>query len=210
VYGALLNFAGDLETFAPRMQSAPYLAPPRAPILYLKPRNTWIGAADAVPLPSFASAVAVGATVGVVIRHPCTRIGAGGAARVIAGLCVINDLCLPHAEIFRPAIRERCRDGFCPMGPCIALADAGALSAEREMRTYVDGRLQAKWSTGRCVRSIARLLADVTEFMTLQAGDVLMLGTPRDMPLARAGERVAVEVDGIGRIENPVVAETAA
>ena len=125
-------------------------------------------------------------------------------------LCVINDLTLPHAEVFRPAIKERCRDGFCPIGPGIELADRKRLATDHVMRTYIDGELRAEWSTQQCVRSIARLLADVTDFMALHTGDILMIGTPRDMPLARAGERVAVEIDGIGRIENPIVAEEAA
>lgn len=210
VCGALLNYAGDLETLAPRMRSAPYLAPPRAPVLYLKPRNTWIGPGDAVLLPSSAAGVCAGATLGVVIGQPCVRVPERDAAEFVAGLCVINDLTLPHAEVFRPAIKERCRDGFCPIGPCVEVADRKGLGAAHVMRTYIDGELRAEWSTRQCVRSIARLLADVTDFMTLHAGDILMIGTPRDMPLARAGERVAVEVDGIGRIENPIVAEEAA
>jgi 5-oxopent-3-ene-1,2,5-tricarboxylate decarboxylase/2-hydroxyhepta-2,4-diene-1,7-dioate isomerase len=210
VCGALLNYAEDLEALAPRMRSPPYLAPPRAPVLYLKPRNTWIGAGEAVALPSSAAGVAVGATLGLVIGRPCVRIRAEDAAEFVAGLCVINDLTLPHAEVFRPAIKERCRDGFCPIGPRVEPANRNALAADHVMRTYIEGELRAEWSTRQCVRSMARLLADVTEFMTLQPGDVLMIGTPRDMPLARAGERVAVEIDGIGRIENPIVAEEAA
>ena len=204
VYGALLNYRADLEALGPRMQTAPYLAPPRAPVLYLKPRNTWIGDGGAVPLPASASAVHVGATIALVIGLPCVRIREADAARYVAALTVINDLCLPHSEVFRPAIRERCRDGFCAVGPRIADA---AFAQEHVMRTYIDGKLQGEWSTRDLVRPMARLLADVSEFMTLHPGDVLMAGTPRTMPLAHVGARVAVEIDGIGRIENRIVSE---
>jgi 5-oxopent-3-ene-1,2,5-tricarboxylate decarboxylase/2-hydroxyhepta-2,4-diene-1,7-dioate isomerase len=203
VYGALLNYRADLEAFGARMHAAPYLAPPRAPVLYLKPRNTWIGDGEAIPLPAGAPAVQVGATLALVIGLPCARIRAADAARYVAALAVINDLCLPHAEVFRPAIKERCRDAFCAVGP---RSSPAAFAGEHVMRTYIDGKLQGEWSTHDLVRPMARLLADVSEFMTLHPGDVLMAGTPRAMPLARVGAQVAVEIAGVGRIENRLVA----
>jgi 5-oxopent-3-ene-1,2,5-tricarboxylate decarboxylase/2-hydroxyhepta-2,4-diene-1,7-dioate isomerase len=204
VYGALLNYRADLEALGARMHAAPYLAPPRAPVLYLKPRNTWIGDGEAIPLPAGAPAVQVGATLALVIGLPCVRIRAADAARHVAALTVINDLCLPHAEVFRPAIKERCRDALCAVGP---RSSPATLAGEHVMRTFIDGKLQGEWSTHDLVRPMARLLEDVSEFMTLHPGDVLMAGTPLGMPLARVGQRVAVEIDGIGRIENPIVSE---
>jgi 5-oxopent-3-ene-1,2,5-tricarboxylate decarboxylase/2-hydroxyhepta-2,4-diene-1,7-dioate isomerase len=205
VYGTLLNYRTDLESLGARLDAPPYLAPPSAPILYLKPRNTWIGTGDTVPLPSHAPAVHVGATLGLVIGRTCVRIRESDAADCVAALTVVNDLCLPHAEVFRPAIKERCRDGFCPVGPRTVVAAGAAFATEWVMRTYIDGKLQGEWSTRDLVRPMARLLADVSEFMTLRPGDVLLAGTPRDMPLARSCNRVAVEVDGVGRVENSVV-----
>ena len=57
---------------------------------------------------------------------------------------------------------------------------------------------------------MAQLIADVSDFMTLAAGDVLMLGVAAGAPRARAGQRVRIEIDGIGTLENPLVAEGAA
>ena len=59
-------------------------------------------------------------------------------------------------------------------------------------------------------RGAARLLAEVTEFMTLEAGDLLLVGVPEGAPRVRAGDRVAIEIDGLGRLENPVEREGAA
>jgi 5-oxopent-3-ene-1,2,5-tricarboxylate decarboxylase/2-hydroxyhepta-2,4-diene-1,7-dioate isomerase len=75
------------------------------------------------------------------------------------------------------------------------------------IRTYVDGALVQTASTSQLVRPTARLLADVTEFMTLGPGDILALGAAAPAPRARAGQTVAIEIDGIGRIENQLVAE---
>jgi len=206
VYGALLNYRADLEALGPRMQAAPYNAPPRAPILYIKPRNTWIGDADPIPLPPGANALQVGATLGLVLGRPCIRATEETVLDSVAALTVVNDACLPHDDVFRPAIKERCRDGFCPIGlPISRRVDAAALDG-MVMLTYIDGAVRAEWKMADLVRSAARLLADVSEFMTLHAGDVLLIGSPRSAPLATPGQCVAVEVTGIGRLENPVVA----
>jgi 5-oxopent-3-ene-1,2,5-tricarboxylate decarboxylase/2-hydroxyhepta-2,4-diene-1,7-dioate isomerase len=208
VCGALLNFRADLEALGERMNGPPYLAPPRAPVLYLKPRNTWRGAGDDIPLPSSAAEVLVGATLGLVIGRSASRVSENEAARHVRALCVVNDVSLAHADVFRPAIKERCRDGFCPLGPSVAVT-AADLATFRPLRTFVNGRLAAEWNTTQCVRSPAQLLADVSAFMTLSAGDILLVGTPRTMPSARLADRVTVEIEGIGQLENRVVAERA-
>lgn len=207
VYGTLLNYRADLAAFAARLQGPPYLAPPKAPILYIKPRNTWIANGAEISLPVRAAAVQVGATLAVIIGRPCVRIRADQALLHVAAVTVINDLCLPHAEIFRPAIKERCRDGFCAIGPAIEAVDGAEPFAEHALCTYINGELRGEWSTRDLVRSLPRLMADVSEFMTLHPGDVLMVGVPRDAPLARRGDRVAVEVTGVGRIENSLIDE---
>ena len=72
---------------------------------------------------------------------------------------------------------------------------------------FVDGRLVHSADTGQRIRPLARLLADVTDFMTLSTGDVLMLGCSAGAPTARAGSAVAIEIDGLGRLEHTLVAE---
>ena len=206
VCGALLNFRADLEALGERMNGPPYLAPPRAPVLYLKPRNTWSGAGEEIPLPSSAASVLVGATLGLVIGRMASRVSEHAAAAYVHALCVANDVCLAHADIFRPAIKERCRDGFCPLGAAV-LVSASDLAAPRRLRTFVNGRPAAEWNTAQCVRSPTQLLADVSEFMTLNPGDILLVGTPRAMPAARPGDHVAVELEGVGELRSRVVTE---
>ena len=87
-----------------------------------------------------------------------------------------------------------------------AIADPDALG----VRVQVDGELRQSTSTAGMIRPVARLIADVTEFMTLAPGDVLLLGVAAGAPRARAGQRVAIEIDGLGRLENHLVAEGSA
>jgi 5-oxopent-3-ene-1,2,5-tricarboxylate decarboxylase / 2-hydroxyhepta-2,4-diene-1,7-dioate isomerase len=74
----------------------------------------------------------------------------------------------------------------------------------------VNGKLALENNTANLIRPISQLIADISAFMTLAAGDVLLVGLPENLPLARVGDRVAVEIDGIGRLENPLVAEVPA
>jgi 5-oxopent-3-ene-1,2,5-tricarboxylate decarboxylase/2-hydroxyhepta-2,4-diene-1,7-dioate isomerase len=75
------------------------------------------------------------------------------------------------------------------------------------LRVLVNGELRAENTTANMVRSVAKLIADVSEFVTLSAGDVLHAGAPENAPRVVAGDRVRIEFEGIGALENRVVAE---
>jgi 5-oxopent-3-ene-1,2,5-tricarboxylate decarboxylase/2-hydroxyhepta-2,4-diene-1,7-dioate isomerase len=124
----------------------------------------------------------------------------------VAGYTIVDDVSVPHESFYRPSIRFKCRDGFCPVGPWLIARDAVANPGALGVRVFVDGELRQRNSTANLIRPLARLLAEVTEFMTLRAGDLLMVGVPEGAPRARAGQRVAIEIDGVGRLENPLVA----
>jgi len=208
VVGALLNFRGAWEAMEPAMHREPHFKPPQHVVLYLKPANTWRASGDAIVLPEGVEEVEVGATVGVVIGAPASRVAESDALRYVAGYVAVNDVTVPHTAVLRPPIKQKCRDSFCPMGAMVEAAcvpDPDAL----EIRAYVNGELKATNSTANLVRPLARLIADVTDFMTLATGDVLLVGVPENVPRARAGDRVAVEIEGVGRVENVVRAEGA-
>jgi len=220
VYGAVLNFHADLAGMAGQLTQPPYAAPPRAPVLYIKPANTWIADGGTVALPAAGAAAAggadrvqVAATIGLVIGSVASRVTEADALRHVRALRIVNDMTLPHDSVYRPAIRQRCRDGFCPIGPeTVPTGGAGGISALLagcRPRTLVDGVLRHEWAMADLVRGPARLLADVSEFMTLWPGDVLLLGTPRAAPLAGAGQRVRVEVAGLGSVESTLIADAA-
>jgi 5-oxopent-3-ene-1,2,5-tricarboxylate decarboxylase/2-hydroxyhepta-2,4-diene-1,7-dioate isomerase len=143
-------------------------------------------------------------TLAAVMGRRAAKVTEREALEYVAGYTIANDVSVPHSSYFRPPVREKCRDGFCPIGPHVAgLADPGDV----EIRMFVNGELRAANTTANLVRPLARLIADVTEFMTLQEGDLLLAGEPENAPLAGVGDRVRVEIDGIGALENPVQAE---
>ena len=207
VYGAALNYHSTLESLGGALSSKPYWAPPMAPVLYIKPPNTWIRDGDPIPLPADIAAVQAGVTLAAVIGRDMFRIKPESALSHVEGFTVVNDVTVPHSDYFRPEIQNRCRDGFCPIGSqLVGPREIKALDA-LELRVWVNAQLVCLESTRGLVRSVATLLSDVSELFTLAAGDIVLIGSAPSAPLVRAGDRVAVEIEGLARVENPVVAE---
>jgi 5-oxopent-3-ene-1,2,5-tricarboxylate decarboxylase / 2-hydroxyhepta-2,4-diene-1,7-dioate isomerase len=207
VYGTLLNDPASLAALGDAVNAPPYKAPPRAPVLYLKPRNTLAPNGAAVAVSADAGRMEIGASLGIVIGRSACSVAADQALDFVAGWVLVADLCVPHGSFYRPNVRLRARDGSCLLGrgvPRDALADVEAL----KIRVTVGDSPAHVARTAGMTRPVARLLQDVTEFMTLHAGDVLMLGVAAGAPEGRAGESFSIECDGLGRLHGCLVAET--
>jgi 5-oxopent-3-ene-1,2,5-tricarboxylate decarboxylase/2-hydroxyhepta-2,4-diene-1,7-dioate isomerase len=207
VYGALLNHHDALATLGDQVHAAPYKAPPKAPILYIKPRNTWVGHGAAVVVPTDAPELEMGATLGIVIGRPACKVSIADALNYVEGYTIVNDISVPHESYYRPSMRFKCRDTFCPVGPGVVRRDAVANPDDLQISVALDGTVLHRSSTAGLIRSVAQLLADVTDFMTLHPGDILSVGVAAGSPRARAGQRVTVSIDGIGQLENTLIAE---
>lgn len=211
VYSALLNDPRQVAVLGDAVHQPPYKAPPAHPVLAVRPSNTLSGEGAAIGVPAGAAAVRTGPGLGLVIGRTACRVPVASALDWIAGYLVANDLSLPMPGVgshYRPAVRQMARDGFCPLGsalPAGAVADPDALA----ISLALDGAVVWQGHSGGRVRGVAQLLADVTDFMTLQPGDVLLLGIPADAPLAAPGQTMAVHIAGIGSLHNTLVAEAA-
>ncbi|HEY6511473.1 MAG TPA: fumarylacetoacetate hydrolase family protein [Burkholderiaceae bacterium] len=205
VYGVLLNHAPALAALGGQVNEAPYKAPPKAPVLYVKPRNTLAAAGSSTVVPAGVEALQIGANLGIVIGRPACRVAERDALSFVAGYVIVDDLSVPHESYYRPSVRFKALDGSCVIGTPVArvaVADPDALA----VRVFVDGELAQRADTGERIRPVARLLADITDFMTLSPGDIVLLGTAATAPTARAGQRIAVEIDGLGRVEHALAA----
>lgn len=204
VYGTLLNYKGALAALGDSVNESPYKEPPKAPILYIKPVNTISGYGAEIPLPTGIEHLEVGATIGIVIGKTATHVSVDRAKEFISGYTVVNDMTVPHQSVFRPAVQYRARDGFCPIGPWI-LEEKAVSPDNLGVRVYVNDELVQENTTSNLIRSVSQLLSEVTEFMTLFAGDVLLVGVPENPPLVKAGDNIRIEIDQIGYLENVVV-----
>jgi 5-oxopent-3-ene-1,2,5-tricarboxylate decarboxylase/2-hydroxyhepta-2,4-diene-1,7-dioate isomerase len=203
VYGALMNHRSALEAVGDAANLPPYDAPPRAPVLCIKPRNTLALSGDVVRIPVGTPEVEVGACVGVVIGRTACRVSESQALDYAAGYLIVADVSIPHVNYHRPSVRFKAQDGFCPLGPAVTARAAVANPDDLIMHTYVDGALVQTASTAGLIRPTARLLADVTEFMTLAPGDVLTLGAAGSAPRVRPGQTVTIRITGLGSLEIP-------
>ena len=206
VYGSLLNHRSALAALGPAANEPPYKAPPIAPVLYIKPRNTLALSGDIVRIPLGTLELEVGACLGLVIGRTACRVSEAQALAHVAGYLIVADVSIPHDSYHRPSIRYKARDGYCPLGPAVSKPAAVGSPDALTLRTYIDGALLQTATTSDLIRSAARLLADVTEFMTLSPGDVLALGAAAPAPRVRSGQSVAIEIDGLGRLSNPYLA----
>ncbi|MBJ9619457.1 fumarylacetoacetate hydrolase family protein [Burkholderia multivorans] len=209
VYGALLNERAALAALGDAVHAAPYGRPPQAPVLYIKPANTHAPDGAAVVVPAGVEALEIGASVAVVFARRATRVPAARALDYVHGFTLASDVSVPHPDYYRPAVRFKCRDGFCPLGPAIApvsaLADVDAIA----LSVRIDGEVVARTSTATLIRPVRELIADISAFMSFDAGDVLLLGVAGGAPHARAGSTVEIAADGIGTLRHTLVAEEA-
>lgn len=199
VYGAALNFQSTLNALGGAL--------PKAPVLYIKPANTWLGNTDPIPLPAGIAAVQAGVTLAALIGRDMYRVAPAAALSYVEGFTVVNDVTVPHSDYFRPVIQNRCRDGFCPIGSELVGPKQIPALESLELRAWVNGQLVCVESMRGLVRPVATLLADVSALFTLAAGDIVLIGAAPGAPLVRAGDRVAVGIEGITRMENPVIAQ---
>jgi 5-oxopent-3-ene-1,2,5-tricarboxylate decarboxylase/2-hydroxyhepta-2,4-diene-1,7-dioate isomerase len=180
---------------------------PSVPSYFLKPPSSVSAHRAPVARPTGCRFLNYEGEIAVVIGERCLGTSLPDALRYVGGYTVANDW---GVHDFRHAdrgsmLRVKGQDGFCPLGP--ALVDAEDVDPEDlTIRTYRNGEVVQEGHTGRdLLFSFAYQIADLSRLITLEPGDVLLTGTPANSRPVEPGDVVAVEVDGIGRLENTVV-----
>ena len=197
VYGTLLNFRREWDLWSPRMTQDPHKAAPQALVLYVKTANTFSPAGQDLLLQDGVTEVDIAATLGLVI----------GIDGQVTGAALLNDWSVPHASYYRPPVKFRCRDGFLALPQQVSV---GQLSdwAALQIAVRRNGDVVQTVDLRELVRGLPALLADVGEFMTLQPGDVLMVGNDcladGTRPRARAGDRVELSAPGFASVVSTV------
>lgn len=179
---------------------------PQAPSYFLKPPSSLSAHLAPVVRPAGCRFLNYEGEVAVVIGTRCHGVSLDKALDHVRGYTVANDW---GVHDFRHAdrgsmLRVKGQDGFCPLGP--VLVDAADVDPEDlTLRTFVNGDEVQHGHTGRDLMfSFAYQIADLARLITLEPGDVLLTGTPANSRPVEPGDVVAVEVEGIGRLENTV------
>ena len=184
--------------------------PPREPVVFLKPNTSVIGPDAPIVLPAWSEEVHYEAELAVVIKTLAKDVPVEHADDVILGYTVANDVSARDRQRAEPQwVRAKAFDTSCPLGPWIEVPEPGReplfSPGDAVVRARVDGRLVQEGCTADMIRSIPELVAYVSTIFTLLPGDVILTGTPAGVGEIRAGQRVEVEVEGIGSFSNPVV-----
>lgn len=205
VIGCALNLESQLARFDGVFRAQPYVEPPRTPVLFIKPENTINAHRGPVPLPPGAAVIQPGAALGIVFGRRASRVTAADAMKFVKGYTLVNDFSLPEDSFFRPPVVTKCFDGAGALGPY--RVDAARIPAPEklELRTFVNGALRQRTALAGLAWSIPALIESVTGFMTLNDDDILFTGLPDTRVDAGAGDEVAVEADGLGRLVNRII-----
>lgn len=190
-------------------------APPY-PIIFAKFANSIIGPGEPIVIPAAVSKPDFEAELAVVIGRRGRNIPVAGALDYVAGYMPLNDVSARDWQnrTGQWVIGKTC-DTFCPIGPALVTADEIPDPQTLHMRLVLGGEVLQNGYTGDMIFSVAHLIADMSQVMTLEPGDVIATGTPPGIGAARIpprwlrpGDVVRVEIDGLGVLENPVVAES--
>ncbi len=176
---------------------------PASPLVFLTPNTAVVGPDDPIVLPSFSEEVHYEGELAVVIGRICKEVPRERVAEVVLGYTCANDVTARDAQRGDGQwARAKGFDTSCPLGPWI-VTDLDA--TDLAVRTRLDGRTVQDGRTSDMVFDVPDLVAHVSSAFTLLPGDVILTGTPAGVGEVRHGQRVEVEVEGIGVLANPVV-----
>lgn len=174
--------------------------------VFLKAPTSVIGPGDRVRLPYRDMRTDQEGELAVVIGRTASRVPAERALDHVFGYSALLDITVRSGE---DRSTRKSFDTFTPLGPWVTTADEVGDPQDLRLRCWVDGELRQDTSTAAMVFGVAELIAYASHVMTLEPGDVIATGTPAGVGAIAAGQRVAVEISKVGRLEVDVTDEGA-
>ncbi len=182
---------------------------PQEPILFMKAPNTWIGPYDDVEIPKDSQKTDWEVELGVVIGKEARYVPSTEAAlQHVAGYCISNDVSERAFQVERGGqwTKGKSCDTFSPLGPWLVTPDEIADVASLHMSLRVNGELRQNGSTSKMIFGVAHLIWYISQFMTLEPGDLISTGTPPGVGMGmkppqflKVGDVMELEIDGLGK-----------
>ena len=203
VIGLALNYADHATELDFKNQ-------PDHPIVFIKNPTSLVGHRHPIIRPAGVEYMHYEGELGVVIGRPARRVSRADAMGYVGGYTVCNDFTVRDfvENFYRPPVKAKGFDTFGPIGPWVVDAADVENPDALTVRTWVNGELRQDGNTRDLLFDVPTLIEYLSAFMTLPEGTIISTGTPRGISNVVPGDVVVVEVDGVGRLENPVVAET--
>ena len=202
-----LNYADHLKELSKELT----VTTKDEPLVFFKSASSVVGHRGHTRRPADAKFMHYECELAVVIGCTARGVTRADALAHVAGYTVCNDYAVRDylENWYRPNLRVKNRDGGTVLGPWFVDAadvpDPQALT----LRTLVNGEVRQQGHTGNMVNDVAALIEYLSAFMTLQAGDVILTGTPEGVSNVMPGDEVICEIDGIGRLVNTLVGDDA-
>src|SRR5690606_17429290 len=179
---------------------------PAEPLIFLKAPSALIADGDDIVIPSWAGRVDYEGEIALVIGERASRVSPDDAWRHVAGFLALNDVTARDLQrTDNQWSRAKGFDTFCPVGDVVPVGDVRL--EDLAVTTRVNGEVRQEGAVSDLVFSIPVILAHITRAMTLEPGDIVATGTPDGVGPLQPGDRVEIEVAGVGTVSNPVVAD---
>jgi 2-keto-4-pentenoate hydratase/2-oxohepta-3-ene-1,7-dioic acid hydratase in catechol pathway len=190
---------------------------PEVPVIFAKFPNALAASGESVPLPTVANQYDYEVELVAVIGRRTRNVSEERALDHVYGYCVGNDLSARDLQ-FRTSqwLLGKILDKFLPLGPWLVTAEEVGDPQALRLRTWVNGELRQDSNTADMIFSVAQLVSFTSRVLTLEAGDVIVTGTPEGVILGRpeaervwlkAGDEISLEIDNLGCLTNRLVAD---
>jgi 2-keto-4-pentenoate hydratase/2-oxohepta-3-ene-1,7-dioic acid hydratase in catechol pathway len=185
-------------------------APPE-PIVFEKASSSIIGPGEPVVIKPWLGRVDHEIELAVIIGQRGSDIHVSEATEYVAGYTILNDVTARDIQAkdigdSNPWWRSKSVDTFCPLGPWVVLAEDIGAPVELDMELRVNGEVRQKANTRDMVFNIPALIAFISQFVTLEPGDIISTGTPSGISPIKPGDEMEAQIEKIGVLKNPVVA----
>jgi len=190
---------------------------PQNPLLFRKAGNTVNNPGDPIPMPRLSTSIDYEGELAVVIGKAAKDVPRDKALDYVFGYTIANDVSARDWQREKSLgggqfARGKSFDGFCPLGPVLVTKDEIPNPNALKIRTMLNGQTMQDGTTADMIFDVPALIESLSSTMTLRAGSIILTGTPSGVGMARtppvwmkAGDKIAVEIEKIGRLENPVV-----
>jgi 5-oxopent-3-ene-1,2,5-tricarboxylate decarboxylase/2-hydroxyhepta-2,4-diene-1,7-dioate isomerase len=198
-----LNYADHAKELAFNAQDEP--------LVFLKGLNALVGHRAQTRRPDDATFMHYECELAVVIGRPARRVSRAAAYDYVAGYTVANDYAIRDylENWYRPNLRVKNRDGCTALGPWLVERADVPDPMRLALRTTVNGKVTQEGNTRDMISDVPFLIEYLSGFMTLDAGDVILTGTPEGVVNVLPGDEVVTEIEGIGRLVNTIVGDEA-
>ena len=188
------------------------LVSPKEPVIFIKPRTTLCGTDSDIMCPNFIKQLDYEIELAVIIGKTCKNVDESESKDYIFGYMVFNDVSARDIQMRdKQFTRGKSFDTFAPCGPWITSADEVTNPQDLQLVTKINGQNRQDSSTKNMFIKIPSIISELSNVMTLEKGDIIVTGTPDGValnnpstPFLRNGDKIEMEIEKLGRIQNTV------